>query len=95
MRASFVPAIALVFEGDAHSLLALIYKNEGLLTEMRADAAKAAIRFEKPALASTDNRNTDTTTYLVALPSGETITREEWKAKYGPKPAEPDKGTKH
>jgi len=83
-----------MFDGDAHALLALIYRNEALPIDLRADAAKSAIRFEKPALASTDNRNTDTTTYLVALPSGETMT-QEWKAKYAPQPAQADKGTEH
>jgi hypothetical protein len=71
------------FTGDAHALLMAIYKNTDLPLEMRADAAKAALRFEKPALASTDNRNTDTTRYLVALPSGE-VSMDEWKAKYAP-----------
>jgi hypothetical protein len=84
-----------MFDGDAHALLALIYRNEALPIDLRADAAKSAIRFEKPALASTDNRNTDTTTYLVALPSGETMTREEWKAKYAPAPVEANKATEH
>ena len=32
---------------------------------------KSAMRHEHPTLASTDNRNTDTTRYLVALPTGE------------------------
>lgn len=41
------------FEGDAHALLILVYKDPSQPIELRADAAKAAIRYEKPALAST------------------------------------------
>jgi hypothetical protein len=39
---------------DAHSLLMAIYKNEAHPIELRLEAAKAAIRFEKPALGSID-----------------------------------------
>jgi hypothetical protein len=46
-------AIPGAFEGDAHALLMAIYKDPAQPTELRLDAAKAAIRFEKPALAST------------------------------------------
>jgi len=46
-------AIPGAFEGDAHALLVAIYKNPKQPIELRLDAAKAAIRFEKPALAST------------------------------------------
>lgn len=37
-----------LFDGDAHALLILTYKNTALPLELRLDAAKAAIRFEKP-----------------------------------------------
>jgi hypothetical protein len=46
-------AIPDAFAGDAHALLMAVYKNPALPIELRADAAKAAVRFEKPALAST------------------------------------------
>lgn len=82
------------FDGDAHALLMAIYKNEELPIELRADCAKAAIRFEKPALASTDNRITDTTRYLVALPNGET-SLDEWQAKYAPGQTEKDPNREH
>jgi hypothetical protein len=72
-----------LFEGDAHALLMAIYKNKKLPMDLRADCAKVAIRFEKPALASTDNTNRDTRRYVVALPNGET-SLDEWKAKYSP-----------
>jgi hypothetical protein len=41
------------FEGDAHALLVAVYTDPQQPIELRLDAAKAAIRFEKPALAST------------------------------------------
>jgi len=72
-----------VAECDAHGLLIMIYMNDELPIEMRLDAAKAAIRFEVPALASTESTNTETTRYVVALPDGE-ISMDEWKAKYSP-----------
>ena len=42
------------FDGDAHSLLQLAYKDTSLPMADRLEAAKAAIRFEKPALSSED-----------------------------------------
>lgn len=41
-----------VFEGDAHALLMSVYKNAKADWNHRLDAAKAAIRYEKPALSS-------------------------------------------
>jgi hypothetical protein len=46
------------FEGDAHSFLIAVYKDESHPIELRLEAAKAAIRFEKPALAALDARGT-------------------------------------
>ena len=40
------------FEGDAHSLLVLIYKDNSLPLAVRLDAAKTAIRFEKPVMSA-------------------------------------------
>ena len=40
------------FAGDAHALLIAVYKDPAHEMELRVDAAKAAIRFEKPTLAS-------------------------------------------
>jgi hypothetical protein len=40
------------FAGDAHDLLTQIYKDQSLPVDVRLDAAKSAIRYEKPALAS-------------------------------------------
>src|SRR5690349_18764036 len=38
------------FRGDAHSLLRLVYRDPRFPMETRIDCAKAAIRFERPAL---------------------------------------------
>jgi hypothetical protein len=43
------------FDGDAHALLVLVYKNLELPLELRMDAAKAAIRFEKAVLAAVEH----------------------------------------
>lgn len=42
------------FTGDAHALLMLVYKNSGIPMDLRLDAAKAAIGYEKPKLSSVD-----------------------------------------
>lgn len=44
------------FEGDAHALLMTIYKDPKKEWSLRIDAAKAAIRYEKPALASVETQ---------------------------------------
>lgn len=45
-------AIPEAFEGDAHALLMAVYKDPSRPIDLRVDAAKAAIRYEKPALAN-------------------------------------------
>jgi len=40
------------FEGDAHALLMVVYKDPSKEMALRIDAAKAAIRYEKPALST-------------------------------------------
>lgn len=42
------------FEGDAHALLMLVYKDAAQPLDLRLDAAKAAIGYEKPKLSSVD-----------------------------------------
>lgn len=42
------------FPGDAHALLVWAYKNPELPAELRLDAAKAAVGFERPRLATTN-----------------------------------------
>jgi hypothetical protein len=38
------------FDGDAHALLVLVYRDSSLPIEVRLDAAKAAIGYESPRL---------------------------------------------
>lgn len=45
-------AIGGAFTGDAHALLMAVYKNPLHEWNLRVDAAKAAVRYEKPALSS-------------------------------------------
>lgn len=47
-------AIPDAFRGDAHTLLMTVYKDPSKDMALRIDAAKAAIRFEKPALSAVD-----------------------------------------
>lgn len=47
-------AIPNAFTGDAHALLMAVYKDPGKEWQLRIDAAKAAIRYEKPALNTVD-----------------------------------------
>jgi hypothetical protein len=47
-------AIPGAFEGDAHTFLMAVYKDTSKEMALRLDAAKAAIRYEKPALAAVD-----------------------------------------
>lgn len=42
------------FDGDAHALLMLVYKDLAQPLDLRLDAAKAAIGYEKPKLSSVD-----------------------------------------
>lgn len=47
------------FEGDAHTLLMTVYKDPQHEWSLRLDAAKAAIRYEKPALSSIEATGKD------------------------------------
>lgn len=50
-------ALPEAFKGDAHALLMAIYKDTKNELEIRIDAAKAAIGYEKPRLANTTIQN--------------------------------------
>src|SRR5215475_5820777 len=68
------------FEGDAHSLLVLIYKDNSLPLAVRLDAAKAAIRFEKPAMSPVGARESnDEVVYAI---SDKPLTPEEWEKQF-------------
>jgi len=45
-------AVPDAFDGDAHSLLVMLYKDPTQPTHVRLDAARAALPFEKPRLAT-------------------------------------------
>ena len=68
------------FDGDAHSLLVAIYKDKSRPVELRLEAAKAAIRFEKPALAALDARGTIESVHYGI--SDKPVTEEEWVEQY-------------
>jgi hypothetical protein len=72
------------FEGDAHALLALIYKNASLPLAVRLDAAKAAIRYENPAMTAVD-AHSKTETVLYAI-SDKPMTEAEWALKWTGQP---------
>lgn len=71
------------FDGDAHAFLIAVYKDPSQPMEMRLDAAKAAVRFEKPALGAIDVTSMgEQVTFAI---SAEPIDREgdEWLVKHG------------
>jgi hypothetical protein len=47
------------FDGDAHALLMAVYKDERYPIGVRIDAAKAALPYEKPKLASIETKVVD------------------------------------
>ena len=50
--AAHLNAAPSAFKGDEHALLMAVYKDTSLELPLRVDAAKAALRYEKPALSS-------------------------------------------
>ena len=68
------------FDGDAHTFLIAIYKDESHPIELRLEAAKAAIRFEKPALAALDARGTIENVHYAI--SEQPLTEDEWVEQY-------------
>jgi hypothetical protein len=73
-----------LFEGDAHAFLMSIYKDKSLPLNLRLDAAKSAIRYEKPAMTVIDARS-KTETVLYAI-SDKPMSLEEWAVKYTGQP---------
>lgn len=59
---------ARTFDGDAHAMLMLVYKDLEQPLQLRLDAAKAAIGFEKPKLAAVDNKLSGSVGQYVAQP---------------------------
>ncbi|MEZ0064021.1 hypothetical protein ABIF26_009583 [Bradyrhizobium elkanii] len=76
-------ALGVPFDGDAHALLMAIYKDTAKPIELRLDAAKAAIRFEKPALSSVDSTGEVVHRYVARLPE-KVGTTDEWQKQHAP-----------
>ena len=55
--ARLLDAIPDAFAGDAHMLLMAVYKDPDKDWALRVDAAKAAVRYEKPALSSIEAKH--------------------------------------
>lgn len=66
------------FEGDAHALLMMVYKDVTQPIELRLEAAGKAIRYEKPALASVDHTSLGKS--IKPEISDKPMTAEEWEA---------------
>ena len=59
----------------------LVYKNEAFPLDVRTRAAEAALKFEKPSMASVDSRAQVEHRYVVHMPEP-CATLDEWKSKY-------------
>jgi len=69
-----------IFDGDAHTLLMAIYRDMSRPIELRLEAAKAAIRFEKPALAAVDTHGTiENVHYAIG---DRPLSEDEWDEQY-------------
>jgi hypothetical protein len=71
------------FEGDAHALLMAVYKDPEHDWPIRVDAAKAAIRYEKPALSSVDSTGDEVRRAVVRVPPKEEDIAT-WHRNYAP-----------
>ena len=69
------------FEGDAHAFLMAVYKDPKQPLDLRVDAAKSAIRYEKPALSTVDV--TSLNEHVVHTVSDQPLSAEEWQARHG------------
>ena len=68
------------FKGDAHAFLVAIYKDPAHTIELRLDAAKAAVRYEKPSLAAIDV--TGDHEHTVHVIRDEPMSADEWAAEF-------------
>ncbi len=71
------------FTGDAHALLMAVYKDPDHDRPLRVDAAKAAIRYEKPALSSVDSTGEEVRRAVVRVPPKEEDV-SAWHRNYAP-----------
>lgn len=68
------------FEGDAHAFLMAVYKDGAKPIEVRLDAAKAAVGYEKPRLGSVEAKIDGAVRHTV---SHEPLSDDEWERQYG------------
>lgn len=76
-------ALGRAFEGDAHAFLMAVYKNDAYPVDVRIDAAKAAIRFEKPTLASLEAKTEVVHRYVADVPEV-AATVDQWHKQHAP-----------
>jgi hypothetical protein len=70
------------FHGDAHAFLVAVYKDPAHPIDLRVDAAKAAVRYEKPALTAIDHSGEIATSYVARLPPvAQSV--DEWRNQHG------------
>jgi len=77
-------ALGTAFDGDAHAFLMAVYKNEAYPVDVRIDAAKAAVRFEKPSLASLEAKTEILHRFVARVPNKE-VSPETWQQQNAPK----------
>jgi hypothetical protein len=77
-------ALGTAFEGDAHAFLMAVYKNEANPIDIRIDAAKAAIRFEKPSLAALEAKTEIVHRFVARLPN-KAENPVKWQQQHAPK----------
>lgn len=73
-------ALPNAFDGDAHGLLMMVYKDPGQPIELRIEAAGKAIRYEKPALSTIDMNSTGE--HIVYAISDKPMDADEWEASW-------------
>ncbi len=71
------------FSGDAHAFLMTVYKNEAVPLDLRINAARAAIKFEKPALENIEVKGEQTIRYVARVPEKAEST-EAWLQQHSP-----------
>ena len=73
------------FDGDGHALMVAIYKDPDMPIDLRLEAAKAAVRYEKPALSSVEHSGVVGQVYVARMPA-KVDDLSEWQKRYAPDP---------
>jgi hypothetical protein len=68
---------------DAHTLLQLFYRCEDFTPRFRKECAAEALKYEKPALSSTDSRSTELVHNVVMMPAP-VKDLAEWRSLHDP-----------